>query len=172
VSWTDRVTEDQLMTDAAPVGTVDETTVAGLGFPCADGEQARLVAAEVTAHDGFDRVTLRFDTRLPSYQVAFVEPPILQSGSGRQITLGGAAFLEVLLSPATAAGYPGEARASTYRGPSRLRALTGQVVTEAVVTGDVEATLVWTIGLRHRAAFAVAATEQPPQLMIDIVTAA
>lgn len=154
-----------------PVGPMGTAAVESDGFPQAETAMAHLVAVRAASHDGFDRVVLEFDgDRMPSYRVAHVDPPIVRSGSGAVVPVTGEAFVELRLTPASAVDLSGDRPRRTYPGPDRM-APTGSVVTEVVETGDFEGTLAWTVGLRHRSAFAVTAYAHPPRLVVDIAQA-
>ena len=57
---------------------------------------------------------------------------------------------------------------SARQGTPRIEPPFGRVITEAVRTGDFEATLAWTVGLVHRAPFAVAVFHDPLRLVVDV----
>jgi hypothetical protein len=153
-----------------PVGEAGTGLVLAGGFPSLAGETAHLVDVRVAGHDGFDRVVLEFDeTTMPSYRVAYVEPPIRGDGSGEVVDLPGKAFLELRLTPATAWDLSGGDPRRTYSGPSRVAPPFEKVITEAARTGDFELTLAWTVGLTHRAPFAVAVFHDPLRLVVDVL---
>ncbi|MGY1840457.1 MULTISPECIES: AMIN-like domain-containing (lipo)protein [unclassified Modestobacter] len=121
-------------------------------------------------HDGFDRVVLEFaGGAAPGYRVSYVEPPITADGSGAEIPVPGAAFLEVRATPASGVDLSGAEPRETYPGPDRVApAGGGGVVTEVVQTGDFEGQLAWTIGLQERVPFGVAVLEEPTRLVVDL----
>lgn len=158
------------VTGPEPGGPFGSETVASPGFPLAGGAYATLTDVRVASHPGFDRVVLEFDgAEAPGYQVGYVPPPILQDGSGEEIAVAGEAFLEVRMHPASGYDATAEEWTPTYTGPDRVTGDTA-LVTEVVRTGDFEAMLAWTIGLRTDAPFAVDWLADPVRLVIDIKT--
>lgn len=153
-----------------PLGTFGTEPVSDGNFPLGGGQYALLTDVRVAGHDGFDRVVLEFDgPDMPSYQVGFVEPPIIQDGSGDEIAVAGEAFLELALTPASGVDSVGTEWVPVYEGPFRVTGRTG-VVTEVVRTGDFEAMLGWAVGLRARQPFAVSVLPDPWRLVVDIQT--
>lgn len=67
-----------------------------------------LLDVRVGAHpdEGFDRVSLEFDT-LPGYEIGY-EPSIEYDGSGEPVDLSGEAFIQLVFNPAQAHGDSGE----------------------------------------------------------------
>jgi len=80
---------------------------------------------------------------------------IAESGSGRQVTLKGDAFLVVSFSPAATATADESSVTFSYTGPKRLRPTSRGAVQEIVKIGDFEAQLDWAIGLDRRRPVAV-----------------
>ena len=153
-----------------PVGSPGTTTVDEGGFPSAAGEIAYLVDVRTARHDGFDRVVLQFQgDEAPSYRVTYVSPPIREDGSGRTVPVAGEDFLELRLTPASAYDLSGTTPAPTYAGPDRITPPHTETITELVMTGDFEANLAWTVGVNHRAPFAVAVFREPLRLVVDVV---
>lgn len=152
-----------------PVGNPSTETVETESFP-AGGSPAYLTDARAGAHENFDRFVLEFEgDEVPSYRVGYVEPPITEDGSGRQVDVAGSAFLEVRVSPASGVDLSGEQPRETYTGRDHITAPGGQVITEAVRTGDFEAMLAWTIGLEERLPFGVTTFSDPARLVVDVL---
>lgn len=164
------------VTGCRPVGMVGEPTLdpkTSVEFPAGGATPARLVDVRAAAHVGFDRVVLELaDADAISWSVRYVGPPIRQRGSGDEVAVEGAAFLEVVLTPASAflaPSGPGDTTvAPSYLGPDRLE-VEGGVVTEIVSTGENEQTLSWVIGLEQRRPFAAAQYESPTRIVIDVL---
>ena len=127
------------------------------------GDTAHLVDVRLAGHDGFDRLALEFEDRVPGYTVGYRPPPAHADGSGAEIPLPGAnALIQVTLTPAT--GWRNDAR--TYDGPRTVTGGTASV-TEVKAAGDFEAVLSWVVGLRTRVPFRVLVLDGPPRLVID-----
>lgn len=156
------------VTGPEPAGPFGTDTVASEGFPLAGGEYATLTDVRVASHPGFDRVVLEFDAPAPpGFRVGYVQPPIVQDGSGNEMAVAGTAFLELRLHPASGYDATAEEWTPTYTGPDRVTGSTS-IVTEVVRTGDFEAMLAWTIGLDHEAPFAVTWLSDPVRLVVDL----
>lgn len=118
-------------------------------------------------HEGYDRVVFEFENSLPGYDVGYQDPPIIQDGSGEEVTIDGSAFLVVRMEPASAVDMEGEELREVYTGPNRVTADTPEV-TEVVRTGDFEAVATWVIGTADRVNFRVIELDSPPRLIIDV----
>ncbi|MCZ2860891.1 AMIN-like domain-containing (lipo)protein [Blastococcus sp. VKM Ac-2987] len=152
-----------------PVGDPGTGTVEDGDFP-AGGAPAHLTDVRAAGHETFDRFVLEFEgDEVPSYRVGYVEPPITEDGSGREIEVAGSAFLEVRVSPASGVDLSGEQPRETYPGRDQLTAPGGQVITEAVRTGDFESMLAWTVGLEERVPFGVTTLPDPARLVVDVL---
>ncbi|GAA4751692.1 hypothetical protein GCM10023328_38480 [Modestobacter marinus] len=157
-------------TALTPVGTPSTGPVQAGDFPAVTGPTAHLTDVRTARHDGFDRVVLEFaGDRVPSYRVSYVEPPITEDGSGAEVPVPGAAFLEVRAAPASGVDLSGDEPRETYTGPDRVAPSGDGVVTEVVRTGDFEGQLAWTIGLQQRVPFGVAVLEEPTRLVVDVL---
>jgi hypothetical protein len=152
-----------------PVGDPGTAVVRADDFP-AGGIPAFLTDVRAAGHQTFDRFVLEFDgDTVPSHQVGYVKEPVTEDGSGRSVDVQGAAFLEVRVTPARGFDLSGDQLRATYPGPDRRGVPDGQVVTEAVSTGDFESMLAWTLGLEHRAPFGVATLSNPARLVVDVL---
>lgn len=141
------------------------------GFPTAnrEGGAALLGDVRVAGHGGFDRVTFEFrDGDVPGYRVRFVDPPITEDASGNEVEVDGAAFLEIIMTPASGVDLSGETYEETYTGPARIGPSDTASIAELVRTGDFEAVLTWHLGLGAEAPFAVGTLQDPPRLVIDV----
>ncbi len=153
----------------APIAGFGTETISG-EFPPGD-TVAFLTDVRVGGHDDFDRIVLEFeDDGTSAYEVGYVDPPIRTAGKGEDVDVDGEAFLEVRLFSATGVDFDrGDPYELTYQGPDRVAGAT-TVATEAVQTGDFEATLSWVVGLDTEAPFAVEVLEGPLRLVVDIQT--
>jgi hypothetical protein len=118
---------------------------------------------EDVAVDG-DRVTFTFRNHVPGYRVEYVEPPLVEDGSGAVVEAAGREFVTVRMATASGADIAGDGSV-VYHGPRRVHG-TG-VVRELVRTGDFEGVLTWAAGLDERAPFEVSTTADPPRLVVD-----
>lgn len=129
---------------------------------------ALLSDVRAARHEGFDRVVFEFTptSTVPGYEVRYVERPVLEDGSGREVAVDGTYVVVVRMTPASGVDLSGAEARPTYAGPERIRPGTPEVV-EVVRTGDFEAQLTWAVGLVDRVDFRVLALSAPPRLIID-----
>jgi len=130
------------------------------------GGTALLTAVRTAAQTRFDRVTFEFANRLPGYTVDFVPRPVLQDGSGTEVSVEGAAVLSIRMTPASGFDLSGGGRA-TYTGPERIKASAPTLV-EVVQAGDFEGNLTWVAGVRSTSGFRVFTLDSPSRLVVDI----
>ena len=142
---------------AAPAG-------AGLG-------PALLTSVEVADLGDFDRVTFQFrdPTPLPDiFRVEFVSRPVFANPSGEEVTVAGAAVLQIVMSNASGVDLTVDPPEQTYTGPTRIVANLPNVI-EVVETGDFEAVLSWAIGVRSGAGGGTAQVlTNPTRVIVDI----
>lgn len=135
------------------------------------GEPARLRAVRAAGQQGFDRVVFEFVDDLPGYKVGYVERPVREDGSGKEVAVAGAAVLEVRMAPASGAEVSASGVRETYTGPDRLLPRNGTVVVEVVRAGDFEGQLTWVVGTSARAPFKVTTLGSPSRLVVDVRSA-
>ncbi len=128
---------------------------------------ALLTAVRAARHDGYDRIVFEFRNTLPGYSVSYVERPIVADGSGDEVTVAGAAVLQVRLEPALDADLSQESAPATYTGPTRFSP-DAAIVAELVRTGGFEAVLTWVAGLDGKHPFRVTRLQSPPRLVLDV----
>jgi hypothetical protein len=136
------------------------------------GGLALLTDVRVGGHEGFDRIVFEFRSGAsPGYRVRYVRPPIIEDPSGRTVRIAGTAFLSVRMEPASRFDLAGSA-GQVYKGPSRISGASAgsDVVEEVVLTGDFEAVMNWTIGLKEKAPFRVLRLSNPARLVVDLET--
>jgi hypothetical protein len=131
----------------APEGNGFDGTTTPTSVPAPpDLEVALLTDLEVGGAGGVDQVTFTFqDGQIPGYDVAYIDPPVRQDGSGNEVEVEGEAFLSIRFAPASGVDLLGTLE-PTYTGPTEVRGDT-EVVTEVVRTGDFEANLTWVVGV-------------------------
>lgn len=126
---------------------------------------ALLVDVRTGLHDEFDRVVFEFEGGIPGYQVAYVQPPILEDASGLPVEIGGRAFLQVRFN--VAAAHDPATGEPTYDGPFEIVSDMPSLV-ESQQTGDFEGYLTWVLGLTDAVDVRVTELEDPFRLAIDV----
>lgn len=156
-----------------PEATPDETADtglpgAGLG-PFTGGTQPGLDGSWIAdvrsaSQSGFDRVVFEFTDVVPTYEVAYADPPFVGT-DGEEVQVEGEAFVRVRLEGTSSfnlnEGVP------VYEGPRRVESDTA-VVTEVVDVDDFEALVIWVIGLTEQKPLVVTDLTDPGRLVIDI----
>ncbi len=118
-------------------------------------------AAAADGDDGTDIVWLDFTGGSPTCVAEYVASPITDARTHDVIPVGGAAFLQVRCAPVDAVSMPpgvsGDqgARFDPVFSCYRFGAASARTVVEGVQTGFADRAFTWTIGLRHRAPFAM-----------------
>ncbi|RFU22466.1 AMIN-like domain-containing (lipo)protein [Geodermatophilus marinus] len=151
-----------------PVGEAGTDPVVTDGYP-GSGPTAHLADARAAGHDGFDRFVLEFERdALPGYRVEYVEPPVTEDPSGREVALAGRAVLRVQAAPASGVDLSGDEPRTTYPDRGVVNVPDGEVLLEAVQTGDFEGVLTWHLGLEERVPFGVTTLQDPARLVVDV----
>ena len=132
-------------------------------------QTALLEQVALGRHEGYDRVVFRFRDGVPGYHVSYVEPPLREDGSGKEVAVAGDAFVVVRMEPASGFDLTKPEGELVYEGPRRLRGsdFGTSVVRDVVRTGDFEAVLSWAVGLSDRVDFRVIKLEHPARLVVD-----
>jgi hypothetical protein len=135
----------------------------------AAGGAALLSAVRASRHEGYDRVVFEFTTAssLPGYSVSYVDEPVTEDGSGKEVDVAGDHVLLVRMEHASGVDLTKESAPQTYTGPTRFTPGTPEV-TELVRTGDFEGVLSWAIGMHDKAAFRVLTLGNPARLVVDV----
>lgn len=157
-------------TAAGSSTTIDQATGAGgpfgtTDFEYASSERALLTAIRHARHADSYRVVFEFKGGIPGTKVAFTQRPVIQDGSGNEVTVAGDQVLSVRFEPAS--GFDMETSQESYTGPDRITVNDGPVA-ELVRTGDFEAVLNWVIGVDQGTTFRVTRLDEPPRLVIDL----
>jgi hypothetical protein len=146
------------------------TTPVSVPVPAdASGGAALLSAVRASRHEGYDRVVFEFTaaSSLPGYSVSYVEKPVTEDGSGKQVDVAGDHVVLVRMEHASGADLTKESAPQTYTGPTRFTPGTPEV-TELVRTGDFEGVLSWAIGVHDKVAFRVTTLQDPARLVVDL----
>ena len=164
-------------TDTATSTSTTETTTEGIDTLPGAGTKPVVVKARNTdtalltkvrsaRHEGYDRVVFEFSNVLPGYDVRYVERPVHEDASGREVEVDGDYVASVRMENALDADLTQESAPRTYKGPNRFAPGTPEVA-ELVRTGGFEGILTWAVGLRDRVDFRVTTLDAPPRLVID-----
>jgi hypothetical protein len=158
----------------APTGTTDEeppgaTSTGPVTSPGTATSIALLEAIRVARHEGYDRVVFQFTNVVPGYRVEYVQPPLVEDGSGDRVDVDGKAFVLVRMEQASGFDLETGEGEIVYKGPRRISGSEAGTssVRELVRTGDFEAVLSWAVGLADRVGFRVLTLQDPPRLVID-----
>lgn len=118
----------------------------------------------IAKHDGFDRIVFEFDSDgLPQWHVDYIDAPMIQCGSGHEMPVAGAAWLQVRFNGANAHTEAGEGTSGPMRRSPDLAS-----VREVVRTCDFEAEVAWVVGMAGASAYRPIVLEDPARLVIDI----
>jgi hypothetical protein len=131
------------------------------------GAQSAPTLTDVRAgrHTGFDRVVFEFSGAVPEHRVRYVDQ-LVQDGSGKPVSVAGAADLEVVFHGANAHEDDGTPTISPRRFSTGLPA-----VKEIAQIGDFEAVVTYGIGVDRKRPLKVSTLSNPSRLVIDVSTA-
>ncbi len=116
----------------------------------------RLVAIRTGTHPGYDRIAFDFDgPAAPGYTIKYV-PQITRDGSGAAVTLTGAAFLQVVFTPAAAHDMNGAVTVSPV--PTNPVNTSFTALKSYVMSGDFEGYVSFGLGQQSKAGFKVGQT--------------
>lgn len=146
--------------DHPPAGTLGPTirraTITGVGTQ---------TAIRVGRQEGFDRVVFEFGSGgLPGYTIEYVDRPIRQCGSGNAVSVAGAAWLRVAMTPARAHDDAGNVTVAERTLSPALPA-----VRQIRLTCDFEAHLEWVVGVSGRKQYRILELRNPDRLVVDII---
>lgn len=149
-------------TDSAP----DDLDAFGEGELSAPSKgYGQLVGVRHAAHEGFHRIVFEFEDAVPGVKVAPTDPPVVQDGSGDEVTVAGDRVLLVQFEPAS--GFDMDASKESYTGPKRLEVEQAPVV-EIVRVSDFEAHLDWAVGVDDGSRYRLTVLDGPPRIVLDI----
>jgi len=115
-------------------------------------------------HDGFDRVVFEFEgSRLPGYQVEYVDKPVEKCGSGAPVAIPHDGLLRVRMSLAQA--HTDEGEATVTDSPSALKLPNLQVLR---MICDFEGQVEYVLGLNSPNGFRVQELAGPARLVVDV----
>jgi len=162
------------------MGTITRRTLASLllsaalvtasGVPAQSATQPAPVTPVLTnirtgVHPSFDRIVLDFSGPRPQvYSSRFVDE-LVRDGSGDVEWLTGAAFVEVVLTPAQAHDDAGQL---TYPQPWKFRTRNLSNAMAVAITGDFEATLTIGVGMRKQTWVKAFTLTGPTRVVIDV----
>ncbi len=130
-------------------------------------DPARLVGVRVGHHDGYDRVVFELEGDLPGYDVAYLEGPLYEDGSGDVVETAGTDVLSVRMTPASGVVLSPDGVEEIYKGERRIEG-DGDPVLEVVSAGDFEAQITWGIVVDRQRPFQVSRLESPNRLVVDV----
>lgn len=125
------------------------------------GHYGHVTSVRVGKHATYDRFVVQFSKPgIPAYTVTPKSSArFWLDGSGRPVTLRGAAGIKLVLHPASGQG--------TFSGPTDIR--TGFLqLREARQLGDFEGYVSWGLGLAHQSCKRVFTLTNPSRLVIDV----
>ena len=146
------------------VGSLVAVVLALGAAPAGAQSTPTLVGVRAGAHPGFDRVVFEFEGAVPDHRIAYVDR-LVEDGSGRPVSLAGAADLQVVFRGANAHNQDGTPSVSPRRFSPGLPA-----VKEVAQVGDFEAVVTYGIGLDRRRPISVSTLSGPSRLVIDVST--
>ena len=127
-------------------------------------QQPILRAVRVGLQPHAERVVFEFnDTKLPAWQVEYVDRPVRDCGSGDAVPVAGEAWLQVRFTGAQAHTEKG----ASSGGPRR-RALAQPIARELVRTCDFEGEVTWVVGVSRPNGYTAKSMTAPYRLVIDI----
>jgi hypothetical protein len=138
-----------------------------------EGVLVHVVDVRVGAHPGFDRVTFEFaesedgDEGIPLYQIQAAEEPFTYDPSGEPMDVEGSSFASVNFQGATGVRLGADEVEQTYTGPEEFTP-DFEVLGEAELQGDFEATLSWILGLKQNRCWSVFELTDPLRVVIDL----
>lgn len=126
-----------------------------------------LTALRTGVHASYERVVVELDSPdgLPGYGLEYVDRPLHECGSGRQIIPVGDAWLELRLEPAAAHT---EAGAPTLGEPEI--AVHGEIVERIYRTCDFEGVVTLVLAVSTPKPFRVVTLSDPSRLAVDVAT--
>jgi len=157
--------------DVAPVGDAGLDTVTSPGYLTVGQPTAQLIDVRQSRHSNFQRIVFDFDGPVPQYQIGYIDPPLLQPGSGKPQDIASPVILQISADPAATVDVSESEYRPTYTGPRTITLDGPGPAAELIFVSDYEATMVWAVGLTSATPFAVGTLDGPSRLVVDIVDA-
>lgn len=138
-----------------------------------EGVLVHVVDVRVGTHPGLDRITFEFapskdgDEGIPLYEIRAAEAPFTYDPSGEPMEVEGASFTSVNFQGASGVRLGADEVDQTYTGPEEFTP-DFQVLEEAELQGDFEATLSWILGLKRNRCWTVFELTDPLRVVIDL----
>jgi hypothetical protein len=146
------------------VASLGAVVLALAATPAGAQSAPTLVDVRAARHPGFDRVVFEFRGAVPQHTVRYVGQ-LVEDGSGKPVSVAGAADLEVVFHGANAHTEDGTPSVGPKRFSPGLTA-----VKEVAQIGDFEAVVSYGIGLDRRRPLTVSTLSGPSRLVIDVST--
>jgi hypothetical protein len=146
------------------VASLGAVVLALAATPAGAQSAPTLVDVRSARHPGFDRVVFEFRGAVPQHTVRYVGQ-LVEDGSGKPVSVAGAADLEVVFHGANAHTEDGTPSVGPKRFSPGLTA-----VKEVAQIGDFEAVVSYGIGLDRRRPLTVSTLSGPSRLVIDVST--
>jgi hypothetical protein len=124
-----------------------------------------LTAMRTGSHPAYDRVTLELSGAegLPAYHLEYVDRPLIECGSGRQVSPVGDAWLELRLEPAAAHTEAGQPTLG-----SREIVVGAPLVQRIYRTCDFEGVVTLVLALSAPNPFRVLTLSDPWRVVVDV----
>jgi hypothetical protein len=159
-------------TDSAqPVSAAADTTAFRMGTvsaPSTVQENVALLSGLRTGvHETFERVILELaggGSGFPSYHVEYIDRPLFECGSGRQVQPIGDAWLEIRMEPLNA--HTEEGQPTIPRAPRDFPELAN--IRRLYVTCDFEAVTTLVLAVASPNRFRVLTLEEPRRIVVDV----
>jgi len=135
--------------------------------PTVDGQPGpTLTDVRFGDHGTFVRAVFEFiGSGTPRYTIGYADPPFLGGGSGEEVPVSGAAFIEVQIQPG--ALYDTDTGDLVYPGDTTIDPGMSPFV-QVQFIDDFETYMTWIIGLTGEKPFTVDVLQNPLRIVIDI----
>lgn len=144
--------------EPAPTDSSDKTAAAVA--------ESKLTVTDIRigAHENFDRVVYEMGgTGTPGWRVKYVDGAV-QEGSGKPVTVAGAAVIQVLID---GSAYPFDSGVEQFTGPNPVPGV-GGVVTEVNGSSVFEGVTQSFIGVTEKQPFTVTLLSDPTRVVVDV----
>ena len=130
-----------------------------------------LAAMRKGTHEGFERVTLELGgegSGFPAYHISYIDRPLFECGSGRQIQPVGDAWLELRMEPVDA--HTPEGLPTVPHAPQDVPGMENLLRT--YLTCDFEAVTTIVLAVRHPNHFRANTLDGPRRIIVDVLSGA